>query len=100
MQFFDRQEEGRPLAVARQLADRALAIAVTLDDKSAQARALSLLAGTSYLIGDQESAYQQAVGAVALARQTGDVHLLGDRLGILAICAPDDEQLRNPAGSA
>ena len=92
MQLFSRQEEGRPLAVARQFADRALAIAVTLGDKSAEARALSQLAGTSYLTGDQESAYRQAVEAVALARQTGDVHLLGDSLGMIAISAPDDDQ--------
>ena len=92
MQIFDRQEEGRPLAVARQFADRALTIAMTLGGKGAQARAVILLAGTSYLIGDQESAHRQAVQAVALARQTGNVHLVGDSLGMLAISAPDDDQ--------
>ncbi|MGO8959554.1 MAG: ATP-binding protein [Streptosporangiaceae bacterium] len=91
MQFFSRSEASS-LKVACQLADRALAMARTLGDKSAQARALSLLAGISYLSGDLESAHRQAVAASSLARQTGDIHLLGDTLGTLAIAASADDQ--------
>ncbi len=92
MQLLDRADAGWPLAMAGKFADRALAIARTLDDKSVQASAFSMLAGTSFLSGDQESAYQHAVKAVALAREAGDAHLLGDTLGTLAIAAPPDDQ--------
>ncbi len=92
MFFFDRTGDQRRFEAARQYADRALAMAVALADKSVEVRALSLLAGTSYLSGDEEAAYEQADRAVAVARQTGDVHLLGDTLGMRAVAAPGDDQ--------
>jgi tetratricopeptide (TPR) repeat protein len=67
-------------------------MARTLDNTRAQARAHSVLAGHAFLSGDQESAHQHAVRAVTLARQAGDVHLLGDALGTLAIAAPGEDQ--------
>jgi predicted ATPase len=91
MLLFDRSD-GRPLEVASQLADRALAMASTLEDKPGQASALNLLASTAYLCGDRQSAYQHAIEAASLAREAADLHLLGDVLGTLAIAAPDENQ--------
>jgi predicted ATPase/class 3 adenylate cyclase len=87
--FFHRAEPGQ-LAFADTYADRGLAMARAIGDRRLEARALSLKGGGAYFNGDRATQRQLCEDAVAIARQTGDIHLLGDLLGMLAVNDTDD----------
>ncbi len=89
--LFERGNEA-DLAEALRRADRALAIARECGDRRLEARAMRFC----YVVGSAAAApefrqqlRQQAIG---IARETGDVHLLGELLGSLAMGSADERR--------
>jgi predicted ATPase/class 3 adenylate cyclase len=78
-------------AAAAHYAQRALDTARAIDDRRVEAEALAGLAGLARR-RDLDEARQLAGEAVALARQLGDVQLLGEILDVAAIGATEQEQ--------
>ena len=78
-------------AAGRKYAQRALAMARAIGDQRQTALALALLAGATRR-DDAGAARQPADEAVAIARQLGDVQLLGELLDAAAIGAPEEQQ--------
>jgi hypothetical protein len=80
------------LPVARDYAERALAMAVDLGDRRAQAHALAKLQESAAIVGDLATMRQLAEQGVAIARELGDKELLGEQLAGLAAASSGDEQ--------
>jgi tetratricopeptide (TPR) repeat protein len=80
------------MAVARQYAERALAMAGDVGDRHTQARALSMLGESLTIDGDERTAREVAEQAVAIARELGDLQLLAEQLQFLGLVASDPEE--------
>jgi len=91
MIHFFRQPGDSGIAVAKQSAERALKMARVLGDRRLEARALSLKGGVAYFEADPVTQQRLCREAVAIARETGDLQLVGDLLGMLAVDAPAAE---------
>ncbi|HEY2508311.1 MAG TPA: adenylate/guanylate cyclase domain-containing protein [Streptosporangiaceae bacterium] len=76
-----------------ELADRALSMAREIGDRRLEAKALAVLAGFCFMVGDVAGTERQAAESLALARQAGDLDLLGDVLGLAALVGTPDQQL-------
>jgi len=75
-----RQADPTARTAAREYAERALAMAEILGERAIQARALGLLSDVVYADGDLDRVHELAREAIAIARTTGDVQLLGEML--------------------
>jgi predicted ATPase/class 3 adenylate cyclase len=76
------------LAAARNYSERALAVAEAVGDKLAAAHALGNLADFSYIAGDMPAGRHFAKQGVAIARELGNIQLLGEHLMALSSTAP------------
>jgi predicted ATPase/class 3 adenylate cyclase len=92
-QLLDRSGEAE-LAVARQYAERGLAMARQAGDQRTEMQALGVLAESAYIRRDLDSLRQLAGQAVAIARQTGDPQLIGEQLQMLASASETPEEQR------
>jgi hypothetical protein len=84
----------RDLQDTRQYAERALAMARTLDEQRLAGRALCLLAGVAYLDQDLGRMRQLCQEGAEVARRIGDRHLQGMVLSFLAFALPTDDERR------
>jgi predicted ATPase/class 3 adenylate cyclase len=82
------------LAIAAAYGDRALAMARELGDRRIEARALNVHGDAAFRSRDRDEVRRLAEEAVAIAREIGDVQLLGEQLLQLAGAIPADEQSR------
>jgi predicted ATPase/class 3 adenylate cyclase len=82
------------LVAARTYGERALTMARALDDPRAKAHAISKLVESAYIDGDLATAHALAEQGVAIARELGDVQLLGEQLHGLGYTTPDEEVSR------
>jgi predicted ATPase/class 3 adenylate cyclase len=80
------------LAVAAAYGERALAMARQLGSQRLEARALNLLGGAAFRARDRAEVRRLAEEAVAIAREVGDVQLLGEQLLQLASAIPADDE--------
>jgi len=80
--------------LAGQCAERALPTARELGDRRLEARALLVLGSAAYFHGDVARLRQLGQEGAAIAREIGDVHLLGELLTCLTIGVTDEESLR------
>jgi predicted ATPase/class 3 adenylate cyclase len=87
---FRRKKPGE-LASAAQYAERGVQIARTIGNRHLEAEALGVLAAARYPLVSR-TALGVATEAVAIARELGDVQLLGELLDISAIGAPAEQQ--------
>jgi non-specific serine/threonine protein kinase len=78
-------------AAGRQYAGRALEIARAVGDQRQTALALAILPGPAFG-NDPGDAQRMAAEAIALARQIGDVQLLGELLNVSGIGAPEEQK--------
>jgi predicted ATPase/class 3 adenylate cyclase len=78
-------------AAGWQYAQRALDMARAIGDRHVEAEALALLVGATRR-HDLDAARQMADEAVAIARELGDVQLLGELLDVTAIGATEEQQ--------
>ncbi len=88
------RKEASELPAARAYAERALALAADLADRRLEARALSLLAAVSQREHDPGRLRELAGQSTAIAREIGDMQLLGDQLTLLAHGASAAEEAR------
>ena len=65
-------------------------MARAVGDRRVEAHALGKLVESAYIAGDMATAHQLAEQGVAIARELGDVQLLGEQLQGLASTAPTD----------
>jgi predicted ATPase len=79
------------LAAAKEYSERALAMAGAVGDRYVEARAISNLVESAYIVGDKQAGYRLAEQGVAIARELGDLQLLGEQLMGLAGTAPSAE---------
>ena len=79
------------LAASREYGERALAMARAVGDRYVEAHALSNLVESAYIAGDKPAGYLLAEQGVAIARELGDVQLLGEQMMGLASTAPSAE---------
>jgi predicted ATPase/class 3 adenylate cyclase len=91
--LFLRKDVGE-LAIGKQYAVQALALARELGDIRLEARALSQLAGASFFEHDLAAVRALASQGATLASQIGDMQLLGELLQSFAGAAPTDEDVR------
>ncbi len=91
--LFLRQNRGE-LASSRLYAERGLAIAEAISDQPLTARLHGQLAEAAYYVHDLETVRREAELGVGIARQTGNIQLLGEQLTCLAIAASDDQESR------
>jgi predicted ATPase/class 3 adenylate cyclase len=89
--FFERDNPAA-LAAADEYAHRALALARTAGDQRLEAKALAFSAGTGSAEEDRARRGQIVAAAVTLARQTGDLHLLGELLGSFGAGTAEERQ--------
>jgi predicted ATPase/class 3 adenylate cyclase len=82
------------LAILPAYDEPALAMARETGDRRLEARALSRLAEAAYRAHDQDAMRRLSEEAAAIAREIGDVQLLGMQLTTLAIALPDSDQTR------
>jgi predicted ATPase/class 3 adenylate cyclase len=75
------------LAVASAYGDKALAMARDVGDRYVEAHAISKVVESAYVAGDP-TGYLLAEQGVAIARELGDVQLLGEQLQGLGLTAP------------
>jgi len=90
MLLFDRSNPDL-LPTWKRLSEHGLDIAVALGNRGLESRALGMLAGLAYFTGDQEAGRRHAADSVALAREVGDAHLLGELLGNLALTGSPEQ---------
>ena len=83
-----RQADPSARTAARDYAERALAMAEILGQPTIQARALGLLSELIFADGDLDRVRELAREAVAIARTTGDLQLLGEMLECLVAAEP------------
>jgi predicted ATPase/class 3 adenylate cyclase len=88
--FFHRADGG--LVLAGDYAERALAMAREAGDKRAEAHALFKLIESAYIAGDTATARACAEQGVAIARELGDVQMLGEHLSGLAAVSSEAEK--------
>jgi predicted ATPase/class 3 adenylate cyclase len=91
MTFFFGRHEMDVVGRARTQVNRALEISRSLGDQRLEARALSMLGGAAYFDHDRATQRELCSEAVAIARQTGDLQLLGDVLGMQAVNDATDD---------
>jgi hypothetical protein len=77
------------MAAARQYAERSLAMARDIGDRHTEARALSMLAESPDIDGDEQAARELAEHGVGIARELGDLQLLAEQLQFLGFVASD-----------
>ena len=82
------------VAAARTYGERALAIARVLGDRRTEARAIGMLVESAQISGDDAAADALARQGVAIARELGDVQLLGEQLQALGMTTADEETTR------
>jgi predicted ATPase/class 3 adenylate cyclase len=75
-------------------AERALELARMSGNAAAEARALGALGGLAFIVGDGERVQRLCAEAIAVARSTGDVQLVGELLAFTALDAFGDEARR------
>jgi hypothetical protein len=75
------------LVAAKQYGDKALAMARDVGDRYVEAHAISKVVESAYVAGDP-TGYLLAEQGVAIARELGDVQLLGEQLQGLGLTAP------------
>ncbi len=73
------------LAAVREYGDKALVMARAVGDRRVEAHALGSLVGSAYVAGDLETGRRLAEQGVAIARELGDMQLLGEQLQALAV---------------
>jgi predicted ATPase/class 3 adenylate cyclase len=83
-----RQADPNARTAARDYAERGLAMAEILVEPTIQARALGLLSELIFADGDLGRVRELAGEAVAIARTTGDLQLLGEMLECLVAAEP------------
>jgi predicted ATPase/class 3 adenylate cyclase len=81
-------------AVAERCSERGLALARELGDRRLEARALLALAGVAHFHRDLDRVRLLGEEGVTIARQIGDVHLLGELLDCLCTEGPSVEVRR------
>jgi predicted ATPase/class 3 adenylate cyclase len=91
--LFLRKDVGE-LAIGKQYAAQALALARELGDIRLEARALGQLAGASFFEHDLAAVRALASQGATLASQIGDMQLLGELLQSFAGAAPTEEDVR------
>ncbi len=79
------------LAVAKQYGEKARAMARDVGDVRVEAHAISKLVESEFVTGDMATGYLLAEQGVAIARELGDVQLLGEQLQGLAMTAASPE---------
>jgi predicted ATPase/class 3 adenylate cyclase len=82
------------MAAFRTYGERALAMARALGDRRAEATAISRLVESAYISGDTATGRALAEQGVAIARELGDVQLLGEQLQNLGLETADEETTR------
>ncbi len=82
------------LAIAAGYGDRALAMARELGDRRLEARALNVHGDAAFRARDRDEVRRLAEEAVAIAREIGDIQLLGEQLGQLASVIRAEEESR------
>jgi len=87
-----RRTDTAEMALARDYADRALAMAQAVVAPRTEIRALGLLAESVEISGDRTTARELSQRAVSLARELGDVQLLGEKLQLLGYLTEEPEE--------
>lgn len=80
------------LAAAQEYGYKALAMARAVGDKRVETHAITKLVESAYIAGDMAAGHRLAEQGVAIARELGDVQLLGEQLQGLASTAPTTEE--------
>ena len=80
------------MPIARDYAERALAMAQELGDRRAEAHALGKLQESAFVVGDLATMRQLAERGAVIARELGDKELLGQQLAGLAAASSGEEQ--------
>jgi predicted ATPase/class 3 adenylate cyclase len=82
------------LAAAKEYGETALAMARAVGDRHVEAHAISKLVESAYMRGDMVAGHELAEQGVAIARELGDVQLLGEQLLGLASTATATDRSR------
>ena len=82
------------LAAAKEYGETALAMARAVGDRHVEAHAIGKLVESAYMRGDMVAGHELAEQGVAIARELGDVQLLGEQLLGLASTATAEDRSR------
>jgi predicted ATPase/class 3 adenylate cyclase len=83
------------LAAARAYGEQALAMARAVGDRRAEAHAIGKLVESAFVQGDMTAGHRLAEQGVAIARELGDVQLLGEQLQGLGAATESAEEKRH-----